>query len=209
MSKLAAATELKQTPGQMIKAAREARQVSLSEVAQNLLLSKQTLIALEEDDYSKIPAEVYAKGYLKAYAKFLQIPVESIITSFRELSIYFKVESKSEIKPKLECKFAVLLKDQRMLLGLLAALVISILLLVAFKSIDLIDKDPEISNQSASVGEVANGADDGVFNKERLSVVTTDSTVGATDSASKKKHGDDDSFIEIEDKDLAKTKKKQ
>ncbi|MDR1057302.1 MAG: helix-turn-helix domain-containing protein [Coxiellaceae bacterium] len=79
---------LLQTPGQIIKAAREARQISLNDVTQGLLLSKKIITAIEEDDYSKIAASVYAEGYLKAYAKFLQIPSENILTSFRRLNIY-------------------------------------------------------------------------------------------------------------------------
>ena len=77
-----------QTPGKILKAARETRCISISEVAQNLLLSKKIITALEEDDYSKIVAQVYAEGYLKAYAKFLQVPIASVLESFRMLNVY-------------------------------------------------------------------------------------------------------------------------
>lgn len=78
----------KKTPGQIIKVAREVKNISVSEVAKNLLLGKHIVIALEEDDYSKIPAQVYAEGYLKAYAQFLQIPVDTMLASFRQLAVY-------------------------------------------------------------------------------------------------------------------------
>lgn len=80
-----------QTSGQILRAAREARRISASEVAQNLLLSKKIITALEEDDYSKIVAQVYAEGYLKAYAKFLQVPIGPVLEGFRMLNIYAPV----------------------------------------------------------------------------------------------------------------------
>lgn len=124
-----------QTPGQMIKAAREAKQISIGEVAQSLLLSKHTLIALENDDYSSITAEVYAVGYLKAYAKFLQIPVENILAGFHLLKLYSNVDLKSEIKTGDDSSGCSWLKDQRILLGILIFLILS-MLLVAVKRIN-------------------------------------------------------------------------
>lgn len=87
-----------QTPGQILKAEREIREIDLEEVAQRLLLSKNTIIAIEEDDYSKISAQVYAEGYLKAYAKFLQIPTDMVLESFRHLNVYPGIEIKTETK---------------------------------------------------------------------------------------------------------------
>lgn len=76
------------TPGQMLNQARTARNLTEADVAQQLLLSKQIIVALENDDYSKIVAPVYAKGYLKAYANFLQLPVEKILAGFDALNAY-------------------------------------------------------------------------------------------------------------------------
>jgi cytoskeletal protein RodZ len=103
-----------QTPGQMIKAAREAKRIPIGEVVQRLLLSKQIIAALEEDDYSKISAQVYAEGYLKAYAQFLQIPVDSMVKSFRRLNVYSNQEIKPEVKPQAEdnCCLNSFLKNQ-------------------------------------------------------------------------------------------------
>jgi len=93
-----------QTPGQLIKAARQKKQISLNDVSQKLLLSKRVLTAIDDDDYSIIPAAVYAEGYLRAYAKLLQISVDEIIKSFRFLNAYpssdleTKVESDKDFK---------------------------------------------------------------------------------------------------------------
>lgn len=97
---LATDNTLQQTPGQIIKEVRKAGQISLNEVSQRLLLSKQILTAIEEDDYSKIPASVYAEGYLKAYAKFLQIPFDNVINSFRCLNVYPDGDVESSTEPQ-------------------------------------------------------------------------------------------------------------
>lgn len=80
------------TPGKIIKRAREVKNIAVSEAAENLLLSKQIIIDIENDDYSRIPAQVYAEGYLKAYAQLLQISADNLITGFRQLHIYSQAD---------------------------------------------------------------------------------------------------------------------
>ncbi|MEI8054516.1 MAG: helix-turn-helix domain-containing protein [bacterium] len=99
---LESTTVLEQTPGQILKAAREAKQIGIGEVTQRLLLSKSIVAAIEEDDYSRIPAPVYAEGYLKAYAQFLQIPVDTVLVGFRRLNVYSKSEAVIETKAQVQ-----------------------------------------------------------------------------------------------------------
>lgn len=76
------------TPGQMLNQARTARNLTEADVAQQLLLSKHIIVALENDDYRKIVAPVYAKGYLRSYANFLGLPVEQVLQGFKQLNAY-------------------------------------------------------------------------------------------------------------------------
>ncbi len=76
------------TPGQLIKKAREEKQISLHEVMQRLLLNRQIILDIENDDYGRIPARVYAEGYLRAYAKFLDLSIDEVLESFRKLELY-------------------------------------------------------------------------------------------------------------------------
>lgn len=86
--------------GNMLKQARIAANLTEADVAQQLLLGKQIIVALEADDYSKIVAPVYARGYLKAYAQFLGLPVDAVLTKFAKLNLYqdAKVFNDAEIK---------------------------------------------------------------------------------------------------------------
>lgn len=159
-------TGVQQTVGQILKAAREAKQISIGEVSQNLLISKKIITAIEEDDYSKIPAQVYAEGYLKAYAQFLQIPVHTIIANFRRLNVYATAELKHRTEPRRQ-QYSVkpdklqnlltLLRKQNLsfiAIGLLALLVLGMLIFyigkqVAGKNTEVISV-PSITNSLAT-----------------------------------------------------------
>jgi len=62
--------------GQQLRAAREKQGLSIDEVARQLLLNRQLIMELENDDYSRIPAPVYVRGYLRSYAQLLQLAIE-------------------------------------------------------------------------------------------------------------------------------------
>jgi|GEM_PF-6103909 len=70
------------TPGQQLSQAREAKGLSLEMVAKQLFVSEKIIIALESDDYTKIVAPVYARGYLLSYARLMQIPTEPLLVEF-------------------------------------------------------------------------------------------------------------------------------
>lgn len=160
-----------QTPGQMIKAAKEARRITTSEVVQRLLLSKQIINALEEDNYSKISAQVYAEGYLKAYAQFLQIPVDTILKSFRRLDIYSSSEIKVDTKPQVENRFDLnsvfgVFKNQRIRLILLWAVGVLVLSGIIFFTVKLfvgknteVVTTPSVSVDSSEVTTVTTNLD--------------------------------------------------
>ena len=176
------------TPGQIIKAAREARQISLSEVAQRLLLSKQIIAAIEEDNYTKIPAKVYAEGYLKAYAQFLQIPIDGLLESFRRLNIYTDAEIKPETNaPVKNSGLNELLKGRRInfvLLIVLLILTLGLLMSLVIKS--FVHKNTEATNISNAPSSVVNGGSSG-FENEPVSVVTTDIADDIANTTSEKK----------------------
>jgi cytoskeletal protein RodZ len=62
-----------QTVGDYLKKEREARNISLNDIAQSTKISKMYLDCLEKDDYKKIPGEPYVKGYISSYAECVGI----------------------------------------------------------------------------------------------------------------------------------------
>jgi len=73
-----------ETAGSQLKAAREAAEMTIEEAAERLHLLKETVIALEEEDASKLPSRVFTLGYLKNYARMLDLPESHIMELFKE-----------------------------------------------------------------------------------------------------------------------------
>ncbi len=61
------------TMGEVLRESRYRLNVSLEEAEEYTKVRKKYLIALESDDYSELPAPVYARGFLQHYAEFLGI----------------------------------------------------------------------------------------------------------------------------------------
>lgn len=74
-------------PGTRLREAREKRGLSLSQVADNLKLKKSIIDALEADDYRRLPSILFARGYLRSYARLLELPVEEVIAEFEQLGL--------------------------------------------------------------------------------------------------------------------------
>jgi cytoskeleton protein RodZ len=68
--------------GQRIRAAREARGLSLSDVAQQIRIRSVYLAAIEDESWSTIGAPVYIRGFLRTYARFLGIDPEEAVAAF-------------------------------------------------------------------------------------------------------------------------------
>ena len=70
-------------PGARLRVAREARAMSVSEVAKQLHLDAKLIQALEEEDFAQIPAPTFVYGYLRSYARLLNLPESEIIAGYR------------------------------------------------------------------------------------------------------------------------------
>jgi cytoskeleton protein RodZ len=70
------------TPGNILKAERERQGKSLKEISVSLKLSTGYLTAIEEDNYSELPAEVFTKAYLRLYADELGLDGDYLLGLF-------------------------------------------------------------------------------------------------------------------------------
>lgn len=68
--------------GVFIKRIREARRLSIEELADFTKISKKYLKAIEEEDYGKLPAPVYLRGFVIQLAKKLKIPSETVAAAY-------------------------------------------------------------------------------------------------------------------------------
>jgi len=71
-------------PGERLRAARLSMGYDLAKIASELHLTILVVEALEADDYHNVGARVFARGYLRNYARIVGMPVESILRQFDE-----------------------------------------------------------------------------------------------------------------------------
>lgn len=71
------------TLGDILREAREAKGVSPSEAAQATRLKVQNIEDLEANDYSKVPAPIYAKGFIKLYAEYLRLEPAPLLERYK------------------------------------------------------------------------------------------------------------------------------
>lgn len=62
-----------------LKEQREKLGKDINDVARITRIKASYLKAIEEEDFAKLPVEVYAKGYIREYAKFLEYPSDAAI----------------------------------------------------------------------------------------------------------------------------------
>lgn len=68
--------------GQRLRAARERKGVALVRVAQTLHLDPDVLEHMEADEFEALGAPVYAKGHLRKYAHYLDLPDEDLLEDY-------------------------------------------------------------------------------------------------------------------------------
>lgn len=69
-------------PGETLRKAREARGMALSDAAGALNLSSTALKNLEAGAFDRLPGHTFARGYIRAYAKFLGMDQELLVREF-------------------------------------------------------------------------------------------------------------------------------
>lgn len=69
--------------GQILREARIKRGYSESVVAERIKMNPQMIVDIEAEDYSRIAAAIYGKGYVRKYAEFLGIDYRPLVEEFK------------------------------------------------------------------------------------------------------------------------------
>lgn len=70
--------------GKVLQEARRRRGLTLDEVERETRIRKRYLLALEQDEYDDLPPPVYALGFLKVYARYLDLDGAQLARQFAE-----------------------------------------------------------------------------------------------------------------------------
>ena len=81
--------------GSYLKKQREMRSISLQDVSKATKINLKSLTALETDDFGFLPGQVFAKGFVRSYAKAIGLNVEEALLQLEE-----NLEESSKISTK-------------------------------------------------------------------------------------------------------------
>ncbi len=70
--------------GMQLQEAREAKNLTVEQVASKMYLATHTIQDMENDDYENI-AETYAKGYLRNYANLLNLNADALVAQYAQV----------------------------------------------------------------------------------------------------------------------------
>jgi len=72
-----------ETIGRIFKAAREKQKYSIREIAEQTKIGSRYLSALEEDNYNSFPSQTHITGFIRSYAKYLELDPERMIDIYK------------------------------------------------------------------------------------------------------------------------------
>lgn len=140
------------TLGDILKAGRKKKNVSLDEAEEETKVRLKYLEALEEGRYELLPASVYAVGFLAKYAEFLEIDKEPLVSQFmqeRGLERQF-----AKIAPERKIKEPVFSVTPKFLIILAIVLAVGGILGYIFYSVRQFTLPPNLEIASPSAEEV-------------------------------------------------------
>lgn len=133
-----------QTIGKLLKEEREKKNLSLRQISNQTKIRVEYLQALEEGNYSIFPSEVYIKGFLKNYAKFLKIDKEKALALYRrENKILDKEKLKKSNTLENKLKFDNLFTPERVVLMIIAIIFFAIFYYLA-NQVSVVLRSPEL-----------------------------------------------------------------
>jgi len=77
---------MSETLGEKLRAAREERGISISEVAEQTRISPHYIASIENNDYKTLPGGIFNKGFVKSYGKFLGLNENEVLQDYAKLN---------------------------------------------------------------------------------------------------------------------------
>ena len=93
------------TVGQILSIERNSKNLSISDIAIELKISKSIIIDLENDNIKNNPDIIFNIGHLRSYSNFLELDTDTIVQKFKDQVSFNIKEEKKNITPIVENNF--------------------------------------------------------------------------------------------------------
>jgi len=144
------------TVGELLKKERLNKKLTLGEVEESIRIRKKYLLAIEENDWQKLPSLAYIKGFITNYSRFLNLNPQESLAVFRR---QYKYEEKEEVLPggmSSPLNEPVFRLTPQSFLVILISFFVIIFFINLFFQYKAIISPPKLSVERPSEGEVLN-----------------------------------------------------
>lgn len=124
--------------GEKFKQARAAKRVTIEQAAEETCIQKASLEALENEDYSQFPAEIFLTGFIRNYAIYLGLNPNEMISLYRSRLIQ---EQPIPVEKLLAVREKVSINGKAVAAGFAAVLVIAA---VVFAAVWFVMREPAV-----------------------------------------------------------------
>ncbi len=135
--------------GETLRAARRQQGVALADAAAETRVRETYLAALESEDFAALGGDVYVKGFLRSYARFLRLDPEPLLATYRA-----EFERPSDDIGSLAHAPAYPVSSERRS-GVLVWAAVAVLILAVFGAIGLVNRDEPAEVPLAAPSPVA------------------------------------------------------
>jgi cytoskeleton protein RodZ len=115
------------TPGELLAKKREESGLSHAMVGEALHLTVHYIKALEGNEYSKLPGQTFVKGYIRSYARFLQMDIPVVLACYEAHINKLGIEGSSQYGAGMRKR-----SDQTLLWAIAAGVVLAIALVTGW-----------------------------------------------------------------------------
>jgi cytoskeletal protein RodZ len=112
--------------GARLRTAREARSLSLKEVAERTKISVTSLEALERSDFTRVPGGIYGRAFVRLYATELEMDADATVTEFVTLLERHEREAaeRGAVRPEITADDKLFLARQQRALRVLRVVIV-------------------------------------------------------------------------------------
>lgn len=118
--------------GEYFKKARQAKGFTLEEAASRTRILPQYLKAVEENNYARLPDEVFAKGFVRSYSRVLGMGEEEVVRMFDESAgvFYAKRAEREHLKRKMQEEARRKKINRNIVIGMVGVALVALFVLI-------------------------------------------------------------------------------
>jgi len=103
--------------GKILQSEREAQGRTLKEVSDTLNIKEIYLSAVENEEFNRIPGDVFVKGFIRNYANFLGLDGDALVKEYKSgvFSVEYKPSTRAIDKKKVKRSHVIVREKQKLL----------------------------------------------------------------------------------------------